>query len=123
MPRGVYLKTNSPIARGSIVSVCLDSYHAKFGLERHYLMQGSRDCENITPLMKQVIAIPGDDVVLTDEYIQVNGKKYTYPTLYKDSTGRDLPVYPRGRYMNTNRYWLLGVSDPKSWDSRYWGSM
>jgi len=123
MPEGIYLKTHSSIKRGSIVLVCLDKEQAKFGLTRHYLIEGNRNCNNTVPLIKEVIAVPHDNVLLTDNSISVNGKKYQYPTFYQDSAHRPLPVYPRGEYPNTTGNWLLGVTDPRSWDSRYWGPL
>lgn len=36
---------------------------------------------------------------------------------------RKLPVYPRDIYKNVKGYWVMGVNDPKSWDSKYWGEI
>ena len=121
MPEGIYLKTHSSIKRGSIVLVCLDKEQTQLGLARHYLIEGDKNCNNTVPLIKRVIAVPQDNVLLADDSVTVNGKKYPYPTFYQDSAHRPLPVYPRGEYLNTTGYWLLGTTDAHSWDSRYWG--
>ena len=51
----------------------------------------------------------------------VNNTRFPFKTLHKDSSERVLNIYPRGKYLRTNGYWLIGTDSPKSWDSRYWG--
>lgn len=46
--------------------------------------------------------------------INVQPEKY-------DSKGNSLNSYPRGEYLNSNGYWLIGTGSQHSWDSRYWG--
>lgn len=63
-------------------------------------------------LIKQIIAIPGDEVSLTDHSITVNGKEYLAPKLIDEAPS------------NKNGYWLYGMNDPiHSWDSRYFGAV
>lgn len=121
MPIGIYLKGSKSITKGNIFLVCLTDTYSKIGLQRHYLISGGHICREMEPLIKRIIAVPGDHVVLSDDYIIVNNVKYPYPTSYSDSLNRPLSVYPRGDYPNTTGYWLLGDHDIKSWDSRYWG--
>lgn len=122
MPRGLYVKSHSLnfISQGDIVSICLPEPYKNLGLRNHYIEKG-RACTNSEPLLKQVIAVPGDNVELADDHIIVNSKVYNYQTLYLDSYSRPLSVFPRGTYSNLDAYWLIGTHDPKSWDSRYWG--
>lgn len=120
MPLGIYVKKFSAIKRGDIVAICLDHQQAQLGLQRHYLKPGFA-CNGAQPLIKKVIAIPGDVVQLTDHSITVNGHVYFYPTFYQDSRGHSLSAFPRGIYKMSNSYWLLGTHNPHSWDSRYWG--
>lgn len=120
MPEGVYMKTESEIKRDMIVAACLDKAYKSVGLQNHYLMKGGQ-CHGSAPVIKKVIAVPGDDVVLSDNFMMVNHKKYLLKTLIKDSHGRNLMIYPRGKYVKTQGYWLVGTNSPKSWDSRYWG--
>lgn len=120
MPLGIYVKKFSAVQRGDIVAVCLDSWHTQLGLQHHYLRPGAT-CNGSEPLIKKVVAIPGDDVQLTDHYIKVNQNFYFYPTFYQDNQGNPLAVFPRGIYQAQNKYWLLGTQNPHSWDSRYWG--
>jgi len=120
MPLGVYIKKFSAIQRGDIVAVCVDTRRRQFGLQRGYLKFGF-GCDGVRPLIKQIIAVPGDQVELTDQYLRVNQTIYFYRTFYQDSHGNPLPVFPRGIYQSQTNYWLLGTHDPHSWDSRYWG--
>ena len=121
MPLGFYIKSNAKINRGDIVAFCLQPRYARTGLQHHYLKYGFECDGGVRPLIKQVIAMPGDNVQLADEYIAINNKLYFYKTFHQDSHGRHLTSFPRGTYFSKNEYWLIGANDPHSWDSRYWG--
>lgn len=122
MLRGIYIIDNSPIKRGDIVLFCLSEPYKTIGLERFYIGRSSK-CLGAEPLIKKILAMPGDNVSLSQNDITVNGIKYTYPTLQKDSNGNQLKVFPRGNYNNTKDYWMVGTNTTNSWDSRYWGSI
>jgi conjugative transfer signal peptidase TraF len=123
IPVGIYLKTTPHPQKGSLISVCLPKDTMKQGIENHYVISGWGTCDGMLPLLKEIIAVPGDDVILMNNAISVNGKIYHSPTYNKDSAGNLMPIYPRGHYPNTTGYWLLGISDIRSWDSRYWGAI
>ncbi len=120
MPLGIYIKNFSTVQRGDIVAICLDKFHTNLGLQRHFLKPGSA-CNGSLPLIKQVIAIPGDRIELTDNYLLVNYTPYFYKTFYQDKNSKPLAVFPRGIYIANNSYWLIGTHHLDSWDSRYWG--
>ena len=120
MPLGLYKQVQGPVKRGDIVLACLTNPHKELGLRRHYLLSGF-SCEGSIPLIKKVIAVPGDDVVLGEDSIIVNGVKYSYKTYSYDTQGRALQALKRGKYRSTSGYWLIGTHDEHSWDSRYWG--
>ena len=120
MKEGVYIRKYGKIKRGDIVAFCLKEPYRTIGLNRLYIEKGQK-CNGTDPLIKEIIAIPGDNVILTDQYLAVNGVKYPYKTFYVDSIGRKLDVYPRGNYFNTQGYWMIGTHALNSWDSRYWG--
>lgn len=122
MPQGIYLRAGGDIARNDIIAFCLHEPYKTFGLKRGYLIPGLR-CQGSMPLIKKVIALPGDDVVLRDQTITVNNQTYSYPTYYRDSLNRPLKVYPRGHYLKTPGYWVIGSENSHSWDSRYWGPL
>jgi len=89
MKMGLYINENGGIGKGDIVSVCLKEPYKKIALERNYLEKGSK-CSGADPLIKEVIAAPGDNVILTDEYIKVNQNKFAFPTYRFDSLFRPL---------------------------------
>jgi len=117
--RGVYMKSAKEIKHGDIVAFCLSEPYKSIGLKSQYIEKG-RNCDGTDPLIKEVIAIPGDKVILSNTFITINNKKYPYKTLFMDSNGHNLAYYPRGTYFSSG-YWLIGSNSPKSWDSRYWG--
>ncbi|MBV9576701.1 MAG: S26 family signal peptidase [Gammaproteobacteria bacterium] len=89
MPLGIYARSNGVIQRGSIVTFCLPDFYKTLALNKLYIQKGRR-CDGAEPLIKEVIAVPGDHVFLTNDAIAVNGKRYAYPTLTKDSRGERL---------------------------------
>lgn len=124
MPIGVYHLVDKPVERGRWVSVCLPSALSKFALEREYLPKGV--CPNGTqPLLKVVVAMPGDTVELIQGALIVNGHhQLLSATKNHDETQRALPSLARGTYFTPpNEVWLLGHRAPNSWDSRYFGAI
>jgi conjugative transfer signal peptidase TraF len=122
MARGLYVRAYGPIHRGDIISFCLKNPYKTLGLRNLYLEQGRR-CGGSAPLIKQVIAMPGDDIILSNQYIEINEVKYFYKTQRIDSIGRKLDAYPRGYYPHIDGYWVIGTNALNSWDSRYWGAI
>jgi conjugative transfer signal peptidase TraF len=125
MPIGFYWQlSNTHIKHGSIVAVCLPNKIAKQGLQRSYLVKGHCPSDAI-PVLKEVIAVPGDTVKLTKKYIIVNSKKYWAPYQEFDHNGKPTIMFvKRGVYKHIQDYWLYGSNDPlKSWDSRYYGGV
>lgn len=125
MPIGFYKQTHeTTIHDGDLVAVCLPNKIAEIGLKNHYLAHGS--CNNrSTPVLKKVIAIPGDAVLLNNQFMTVDDISYPATRQYKDS--HDLPVKKfihNGSYKHIQIYWLYGANDPAhSWDSRYYGGV
>ena len=118
MPIGFYIRDAGGVGKGDIVLVCLKDPYRSIGIQKGYIAKGKR-CSGANPVIKKVIAVPGDGVVLGMESIEVNKKSYPFKTLMKDSKGRALGIYPRGKY--SQGYWLIGDNSSKSWDSRYFG--
>lgn len=124
MPRGLYLRTlDTPTQAGSIVAVCLPQTLACFGLNRGYLHVGA-DCPCSTqPVLKEVLALTGDEVTVSDAALLVNGSVVPNSARnFVDSKGRLIPRTPQLCYrLLPGTLWLHGNSDPRSWDSRYYG--
>lgn len=118
--QGIYMREDSELRRGDSVLVCVPSSYSKLGLERGYLLKGTQ-CKSSSPLLKTIIALPGDNVFLTHKYIMVNNDIYFYRTINQDKKGRILPIFPQRMYFKTQGYWVLGTNAANSWDSRYWG--
>ena len=122
MKEGIYIRASGEIKRGDIVAACLPDPYKTIGLEKFYIEKG-RKCDGADPVIKKVIAVPGDDVILAGDYISVNHHRILLKTKNQDGMGRMLSIYPRGTYSHTKGYWLVGTNSPNSWDSRYWGAI
>jgi len=123
MPLGVW-KESRAIDRGSYIAACLapDSGAAQLAVERGYLPAGQ--CPGgLAPLLKQIVAIPGDTVTLTDVQVWINDVLLSGSrALSEDSAGRPLVPFPRGTYrVPPGEYWLFATNLPQSFDSRYFG--
>lgn len=122
LPRGVYKETTEPLTRGVLAVECLPQEWAELGLQRGWIHTGS--CSNGTmPVLKQVVAVPGDTVHLTGSYVAINGEILLgTATLHLDSQGRWIPAVARGEYvLKADEYLLLADNIPNSWDGRYTG--
>lgn len=117
MPEGLYIREHGLPHRNDIVALCLPEPYQSFGLARFYIARG-HTCQKSESLIKQVVAIPGDTVVLRKNAMQVNQVTYAYPTADHDGAGRILFHYPIGVYYHTTGYWLIGTHAANSWDSR-----
>jgi conjugative transfer signal peptidase TraF len=122
IPIGLYQQIDAPIARGALVEACLPQDIATLGRKRGYLRGGS--CPDGTePVGKTVAAVTGDTVELTDQALIVNATKLPdSATLDIDREGRAMHKFPRGTYaVAADEVWLVATSNPRSWDSRYYG--
>jgi conjugative transfer signal peptidase TraF len=123
-PRGLYRMLAAAPSRGTFVAVCLPPDVARFGRARGYL--GPGDCPGgVQAAIKQVVAMPGDIVDVDPAGIRVNDRPLPdSATSDVDSAGRPLPHVPWGPHrVPPEQVWLLGTGDPRSWDSRYFGSL
>ncbi|WP_114211556.1 conjugative transfer signal peptidase TraF [Acidisarcina polymorpha] len=83
-----------------------------------------RSCpDGFAPLIKPVIAWPGDLVTTSDAGVSVNGALIpkTAP-ITRDSQGQLLRPYPQGSYrVVPGELWAVSNFSPRSFDSRYFG--
>jgi conjugative transfer signal peptidase TraF len=122
-PLGLYSTHRiSNVVRDDLVALCLPGTVAALGHARGYLSGGV--CPNGTsPVLKQVVAVAGDEVELQREFLAVNGRAVDHSRrLSADSIGRPLEPLPFGRrVVRDGEVWVLGVRRERSWDSRYFG--
>lgn len=124
-PAGLYRITTEPIKRGDQAQLCLPASVACLGKERGYLGSGGCPCRT-RPVLKRIVAVPGDLVRVRDDSISVNGRRLAGSARRRlDSAGRVLtPRIPPGLYrVAPDSYWALGSNDIRSWDSRYFGAV
>jgi conjugative transfer signal peptidase TraF len=122
MPRGIYREVDLPLAPGALVSACVPPAGQIVASERHYLGRGA--CPgNLAPLVKPVLAGPGDLVDYDARGLSVNGRLIPNTAPYDtDRAGRTLLPHPFGAYrLGPGYYWLFSPHHPRSWDSRYFG--
>lgn len=122
-PSGVYRMVNRPISRGDLVIACLPPELAQFAHARGYLARGHGCGDGIEPVGKRIGALPGDTVQITRDFVAINGHRLEHSaTVSRDSRGRSLTHVTPGRYtVQSDHVWLLGTTDARSWDSRYFG--
>ena len=129
VPIGFYriVSDAQSIQPGDIISFCLPNKIAQIGLSRGYLTKGQ--CKNGSePLMKEVIAVPGDQVIVFSDRLEVIHKPNTtdYMAISNVIDKNKLLVQRfinNGKYIATG-YWVYGFGSPRySWDSRYYGEI
>ena len=76
------------------------------------------------PIIKELIAVPGDEIKINHEGIFVNKIFYRAPFIQFDMNGQPMSSYQIKSVKSTNQYWLYGANDPEySWDSRFYGGV
>jgi conjugative transfer signal peptidase TraF len=109
--------------QGQIVSVCPpDTDILRKARDRGYVSWG-RCPGGYEPMLKPVIAIPGDVVRITGRGVTVNGVPVANSVrVVLDSESRHLPALAEGAYqVGARQVWLLSSHHPRSFDSRYFG--
>lgn len=88
------------------------------GMERGYVSAAFNQ-----PMLKRIVALPGDTVAIRDGALFVNGKMTTRLTVAsRDAGGGRLSAWPTPLTLAPDSYWL--VSDPdRGFDSRYFGPL
>ena len=86
---------------------------ASFLDERHYLPKG-------VPMLKRVLALPGQTVCRTDRAIAVDGIAMG-DALDRDSRGRPLPVWHGCQRIPVGEVFLMNWQSEDSLDGRYFG--
>lgn len=122
MPRGVYRLSSAVPVPGHVVVMCLPQGLAEYGRDRRYLFprRWGPACPGETqPVGKLLAAAAGDEVVVAEDGLYVNGLQVaTWNALTRDPR-RD--VVPRNRYRLSDGEVWLHAPHPRSWDSRHFG--
>jgi conjugative transfer signal peptidase TraF len=86
---------------------------ARYLAERRYLPEG-------VPMLKRVLALPGQTVCRSDRTITVDGIAMG-DALARDTRGRPLPVWQGCQRIPENRVFLMNWQSADSFDGRYFG--
>jgi conjugative transfer signal peptidase TraF len=117
VPIGFYWES----ATGEYVEFCPSGPWAKMSADRGYRAPGS--CfDRHEPLLKRMIGFPGDVVNYDANGVRINGFTLPASAPYQlDTEGRPIQHFPWGEYvLGATQYWVMG-SNPRSFDSRYYG--
>ena len=121
LPLGLYVRTGDPHAQ--LIEFCPLEPFAHESSVRGYRTRGTACSDGAVPLLKPVVAVPGDRVALSSDGIAVNGRllPQTAP-LARDAKGRLLHAWPFGTYIvNAETVWVASTYNRGSYDSRYMG--
>ncbi|KKL92332.1 hypothetical protein LCGC14_1885740 [marine sediment metagenome] len=109
-------RANSPLLRlevGSIVVTHLPANAATLAAQRGYLPAH-------IPLLKRVGAVAPQHVCIIAGQVRIDGVP-SAAVLPADRLGRPLPFWPHCRPLAEGELFLLSVTNPASFDSRYFG--
>ncbi len=120
LPLGLYMATHKAVS--NLIEFCPAQPFASLAIARGYRDQGTCH-DGAAPLLKPVVAEPGDIIDLSSRGIEVNGKLLpdTAP-LRRDTKGRFLKAWVFGRYVvEPGTVWVASSYNRRSFDSRYFG--
>ena len=102
-----------PLSVGSIVLTTLPPDAAALAAQRGYLPAR-------VPLLKRVGAIAPQEVCIAGSSVRIDGVP-SAAVLPADRWGRSLPSWQQCRRLEPGELFLLSVTNPASFDSRYFG--
>lgn len=102
-----------PLSVDSIVLVPLPAEAAALAAQRGYL-------PTRVPLLKRVGAVAPQHVCIVAGQVRIDGVP-SAAVLAADRLGRPLPSWPQCRRLAPGELFLLSVTNPASFDSRYFG--
>jgi len=102
-----------PLSVGSIVLTTLPPDAAALAAQRGYLPAR-------VPLLKRVGAVAPQEVCITGRVVRIDGVP-SAAVLPADRWGRPLPSWQQCRHLEPGELFLLSVTNPASFDSRYFG--
>lgn len=110
----------APLQRGQIVSFCPPGRPIFYEALRIGIL-GEGGCRNgLEPLLKPVIAVPGDQLKVSTQGLILNGK----PVPNSARIALAMPVIAPGSYLlKQGEIWVASTTHPRSFDSRYFGAV
>ena len=105
----------SPLSVDSIVLVPLPAEAAALAAQRGYL-------PTRVPLLKRVGAIAPQEVCIAGGIVHIDGVP-SAAVLRADRLGRPLPSWQQCRRLAPGELFLLSLTNPSSFDSRYFGTV
>ena len=102
-----------PLPVGSIVLTQLPTGAAALAAQRGYLPMR-------IPLLKRVGAVSPQEVCIVGGVVRIDGVS-SASVLRADQMGRPLPAWQQCRRLEFGELFLLSVTNPSSFDSRYFG--
>ena len=102
-----------PLSVGSIVLTTLPPDAAALAAQRGYLPAR-------VPLLKRVGAVAPQEVCITGRIVRIDGVP-SVAVLPADRWSRPLPSWQQCRHLESGELFLLSVTNPASFDSRYFG--
>jgi conjugative transfer signal peptidase TraF len=122
-PLGVYLMTNDPIEKGSLVIFCpTDNAAFRLARERGYI--GAGFCpDGYGYMIKKILAVKNDRVETSAIGVSVNGRLLpNSKPMDTDSDGQSLPhIGVNTAALDDHSVLLMSDYNPKSFDARYFG--
>ena len=113
-PKGWYvLARDRKLRVGDYVLAHLPSDAAKLADERHYLPIS-------VPILKRIGAIGRQVVCVFDAQVLIDGRVVAR-ALTRDGAGRNLASWAHCRALDNDELFLLSLTNPASFDSRYFG--
>ena len=122
LPRGVYIISHSTSAH--LVEFCPQGTAASISLSRQYRTAGACP-DGGAPLLKPVVAFPGDQIQVSADGIRVNGQLLPNSAgRFRDHLQRPLDPWPFGTYrVEPGTVWVVSTFNSYSFDSRYYGAI
>jgi conjugative transfer signal peptidase TraF len=122
LPLGFYITSSSRDA--NLVEFCPQGAAATISLSRQYRTAGACP-DGGAPLLKPVVAFPGDRVKVSADGIRVNGQLLPNSAgRFRDHLQRPLDPWPYGTYkVEPGTVWVVSSFNSYSFDSRYYGAV
>lgn len=125
VPVGLWIKENGRLVKGKYIVVCPEDNGAFRQAKRNGYV-GTGNCKgDYEPLIKPVMALPGDKVSVSKKGIAVNGILIKNSQIAeKDKAGRPLPSLDYSDYtVADGQVWVISSYNNASFDSRYFGAL